>query len=65
MKFEFERATKRTYRYRETTEPFTVLGTVYIQKWAIGNEPVKEIEIRVYVNGEDIDEVLKQHIPVK
>ncbi len=39
VEFIFERATKNTYRYQEAVEPGhpPKVGTLYVQKWVLGN----------------------------
>ena len=42
-----ERETKNTYRYEEKPGKAPVLKTLYIQKWAVGDKPPKEIRVTV------------------
>lgn len=47
--FEFERSTKNTHRYNETSNnggPTTVIGALYIQKSAMP-EPVQTIRVTI------------------
>jgi hypothetical protein len=48
LTFSLERETKNTVRYAEQTggKPPTV-GTIYVQKWAMGQNPPKPLVIRV------------------
>ncbi len=48
LTFSLERETKNTIRYSEQTdgEPPTV-GTIYIQKWAMGENPPKTLTITI------------------
>ena len=41
IRFEFEKATKNTYRYAEAPEVGkpAVIGTLYVAKWAYPNQP--------------------------
>lgn len=46
--FELEKVTKNTYRFREMTEGQPpVIGTLYVQKWAVGSNPPKEIRVKL------------------
>jgi hypothetical protein len=50
--FTLERETKNTYRYQE--EPSgkpPVIGTLYIQKWAVGSPPPRRLRIIVETEG--------------
>ena len=42
--FELERTTKNTYRYAETSA-IPHIGTLYIQKFALGAEPPARIRV--------------------
>ena len=48
LTFSLERETKNTIRYAEQTDgnPPTV-GTIYVQKWAIGDDPPKTLTVTV------------------
>jgi len=47
LKFELERETKNTYRYKEITEGTPpVVNTIYIQKWAL-KEPATELIVTI------------------
>ena len=47
LKFELERETKNTYRFKEITEGNPpIISTIYIQKWAL-KEPVKELTVTI------------------
>ena len=40
LKFEFEKETKNTLRYREVNEDGpTIVGLIYIQKWVLKDQP--------------------------
>lgn len=45
LKFEYEKATKNSVRYKEVPEEGTapIIGSLYVQKWFAGNS--KNIEI--------------------
>ena len=45
--FEFERPTKRTYRFRETVKP-PKIGVLYVQKSALPRQP-KRLRVTVEV----------------
>lgn len=52
--FTLERETKNTYRYQE--EPSgsgkpPIIGTLYLQKWAVGSPPPRRIRITVEAEG--------------
>jgi hypothetical protein len=51
--FTLERETKNTYRYQEelSGKP-PVIGTLCIQKWALGSPPPRRIRIIVGTEGE-------------
>ena len=42
-----EKETKNTYRYQEKPGKVPALRTLYVQKWAIGSNPPKEIKVTV------------------
>jgi len=44
--FEFEKATKNTYRYTEAGE-IPKIGSLYIQKFALGTEPPQRLKVTV------------------
>lgn len=44
--FEHERTTKNTYRYAEIGE-IPEIGTLYIQKFALGTEPPARLRVSV------------------
>jgi len=51
--FEFERATKRTYRYQEITcDSPQIVGTLYVQQWALNGQPNK-IKVIIEVSKEE------------
>lgn len=48
LKFTLERETKNTVRYQEETEGKPpAIGTVYLQKWALGENPPRNITVTV------------------
>jgi hypothetical protein len=48
LTFSLERETKNTIRYVEQTDGKpTAVGTIYVQKWAMGQNPPKTLVIRV------------------
>lgn len=48
ISFEFERSTKNTHRFAEVAEEGeAVIGTLYIQKSAIGEEPPESITVTI------------------
>jgi hypothetical protein len=48
LTFSLERETKNTVRYAEQTDGKPpAVGTIYVQKWAIGQNPPKTLVIRV------------------
>jgi hypothetical protein len=53
--FTLERETKNTYRYQEELSSSgkpPVIGTLYIQKWAVGSPLPRRIKIIVETEGE-------------
>jgi hypothetical protein len=46
--FKLERTTKNTYRYAEQSG-IPEIGTIYIQKFALGAEPPENLQISVTV----------------
>jgi hypothetical protein len=48
LTFSLERETKNTVRYAEQTDGKPpAVGTIYVQKWAMGQNPPKTLIIRV------------------
>ena len=48
-----ERETKNTYRYQEELKGSPpIVGTLYIQKWAVGSPPPQRIHVTVETEGE-------------
>jgi len=49
LKFELDKATKNTHRYLEQPENGqpVVIGTLYVQKWFLGNPAPKEIKVAI------------------
>jgi hypothetical protein len=48
LTFSLERETKNTIRYAEQTDGKPpAVGTIYVQKWAMGQNPPKTLVIRV------------------
>jgi len=46
--FELERETKNTYRYSEVTNGMPpAVRAIYIQKWALGDNPPRRIKITI------------------
>ena len=45
--FTLEKETKNTGRYQETPEPGNpqIVGTLYVQKWALGHPVPKQLKI--------------------
>jgi len=54
--FEFEKATKNTYKYEERPEPGQPrrVGTLYIQKWVVGSETPPRQLVATVQFGSDI-----------
>ncbi len=49
LKFKLEKSTKNTYRYQEEPadgKPF-VVGTLYVQKWALKNPAPEELTLTI------------------
>ena len=44
MEFEFERATKNTYRFQEKSSESPVIGTLYVQKSVFGSKEPKRVK---------------------
>ena len=47
LEFEFERATKNTYRFQEKTLADPVIGTLYVQKALFGGQTPKKVRVTV------------------
>ncbi len=47
IEFEFERATKNTYRFQEKSSGNLVIGTLYVQKSVFGSKEPKTLKITV------------------
>jgi hypothetical protein len=49
IEFAFERATKNTVRYQEVVEPGypPKVGTLYIQKWAVGSKAPARLTVTI------------------
>ena len=48
IKFTLERETKNTVRYMEDSEGKPpIVGTIYLQKWALGTTPPKALKVVV------------------
>ncbi|MDG7000992.1 MAG: hypothetical protein JRN15_18005 [Nitrososphaerota archaeon] len=47
LEFEFERATKNTYRFQEKTFTDPVIVTLYVQKTLFGNQVPKKLAVTV------------------
>jgi hypothetical protein len=47
IEFEFERATKNTYRFQEKAYGNPVIGTLYLQKSAFGSKEPKKVKVTV------------------
>ena len=45
LEFEFERATKNTYRFQEKTFTDPVIGTLYVQKALFGGQAPKSVKV--------------------
>jgi len=54
MAFQFEKATKNTYKYEEVPESGQPprIGSLYVQKWALGEEPPKQIAVTLDASPE-------------
>lgn len=53
--FEYEKATKNTFKYAEKPEPGQPprIGTLYVQKWALGSEdPPRQLVVALQVGSE-------------
>jgi hypothetical protein len=52
--FKFDKATKGAYRYREDQDPTTsVVGNLYMRKWAFTDEPPDEINVTISGGSDD------------
>ena len=47
IEFEFERATKNTYRFQEKASGNPVIGTLYVQKSVFGDKEPKKVKVTV------------------
>ena len=47
IEFEFERATKNTYRFQEKSSGPPVIGTLYVQKSVFGSKEPKKVKVTV------------------
>ncbi len=47
IEFEFERATKNTYRFQEKGTGNPVIGTLYLQKSVFGSKEPKALKVTV------------------
>ncbi len=47
IEFEFERATKNTYRFQEKSTGSPVIGTLYVQKSVFGSKEPKKVKVTV------------------
>lgn len=45
IEFEFERATKNTYRFQENSSGNPVIGTLYVQKAIFENREPKSVKV--------------------
>ena len=54
LAFELEKATKNTYKYEEVPESGQPprIGSLYVQKWALGEEPPKQIAVTLDASPE-------------
>jgi hypothetical protein len=46
LEFEFERATKNTYRFHEKTFTDPVIGTLYVQKALFSGKSPKKVRVK-------------------
>ena len=56
MAFQFEKATKNTYKYEEIPESGQPprIGSLYVQKWALaGDQPPRQIAVTLDPSPED------------
>ena len=49
MQFQLEKATKNTFKYEEQPESGQPprIGSLYVQKWALGGDPPKRITVTI------------------
>jgi hypothetical protein len=47
IEFEFERATKNTYRFQERSTGNPAIGTLYVQKSLFGSKEPKKLKVTV------------------
>lgn len=49
VKFEFEKATKNTYRFKEEVSPgeHPIIGTLYVNKSVIGAVPPRGVKVTI------------------
>ena len=47
IEFEFERATKNTYRFQEKDSGNPAIGTLYVQKFIFGSKEPKALKVTV------------------
>ena len=47
VEFEFDRATKNTYRFWEKSSGYTVMGTFYVKKSGFGSKEPKKVNVTV------------------
>jgi hypothetical protein len=53
LTFTLERETKNTIRYAEHTDGHpAAIGTIYLQKWLVGNAPPKKLTIIIDADQE-------------
>ena len=45
IEFEFERATKNTYRFQEKAQGEPSIGTLYVQKSVFGSKEPKNVKV--------------------
>ena len=52
--FEFEKVTKNTVKYAERPKPGEParIGSLYVQKWALGEEPPKQVVVTLDASSE-------------
>ena len=56
IEFEFERATKNTYRFQEKSKDEPSIGTLYVQKSVFGAKDPKKVKVTRGV-GVDYNEI--------
>ncbi|MGC8562132.1 MAG: hypothetical protein ACP5NO_02895 [Thermoplasmata archaeon] len=47
IEFEFERATKNTYRFQEKSSGNPIIGTLYVQKSLFGSNEPRSLKVTV------------------